>query len=96
MNTRVIPKTELRQRIREELAELGDDTLLVTDRGRALAVAVSVGRWNRMQETLENLQDAVAVLEHRLSRRRGRPAHDVLAEIEAEGAGVSGRARKTG
>jgi PHD/YefM family antitoxin component YafN of YafNO toxin-antitoxin module len=93
---RVVPKSELRERIREELSDLGDDTLLVTDRGRPLAVAVSVDRWNRLQERLEYLEDAVAVLEHRSSPRRGRRAGSVFARIEAEAAGVRGPARSAG
>ena len=78
-----MPKTELRSRIKDELAGLGDDTLVVTDRGRPVAVAVSVDRWNSLQETLEDLEDSVAVLEHRLSPARARPLGSVLAEIEA-------------
>jgi prevent-host-death family protein len=96
MATRVVPKTELRDRIRRELADLGEDTLLVTERGRPLAVAVSVQRWNQLQERLEDLEDAVAVLEHRLSRRTGRPAESVFAAIEAEEVDVPRPARKTG
>lgn len=93
MSTRVVPKTELRHRIREELSDLGEDTLLVTERGRPLAVAVSVDRWNRLQERLEDLEDAVAVLEHRSSPRRARKARTIFAAIEAEGARVRGPTR---
>lgn len=96
MPTRVVPKSELRERIREELSELGDDTLLITERGRPLAVAVSVDRWNGLQERLEGLEDAVAVLEHRSSPRRGRKAESVFAAIEAEAVGVRGPARSAG
>jgi len=85
-----VPKSELRDRIKDELAGLGDDTLVVTERGRPVAVAVSVERWNEIQATLEELEDSVAVLEHRSSRKRGRPAESVLAEIEAE----EGRVRR--
>jgi len=92
MATRVLPKTELRERIREELASIGDDTLLITERGRPLAVVVSVDRWNALQETIEDLEDAVAVLEHRRSRRRGRPLASAVRDIEAA-PGVPGSAR---
>ena len=95
MATRIVPKTELRDRIREELAELDDDTLLVTDRGRPLAVAISVERWNQLQETVEDLQDVVSVLEHRVKGGRGRSAKSVLTEIEAEPIDVSRPHRKT-
>ncbi|MGH2555021.1 MAG: type II toxin-antitoxin system prevent-host-death family antitoxin [Actinomycetota bacterium] len=96
MATRIVPKTELRDRIRKELADLGDDTLLVTERGQPLAVAVSVQRWNQLQERLEDLEDAVAVLDHRLSRRAGRPAESVFDAIETEEVDVPRPARKTG
>jgi prevent-host-death family protein len=96
MATRVVPKTALRDRIKDELASLGEDTLLITDRGRPVAVTVSVDRWNRLQESLEDLEDSVAVLEQRLSRRRGRPAESVFASIEAEEPRVRGPHRQTG
>jgi PHD/YefM family antitoxin component YafN of YafNO toxin-antitoxin module len=96
MATRIVPKTELRDRIREELADLGEDTLLVTERGRPLAVTVSVRRWNELQERLEDLEDAAAVLEHRLSKRTGRPAEAAFAAIESEEVDVPRPARKTG
>lgn len=96
MSTRLVPKTELRDRIREELGSLGEDTLVVTDRGRPLAVVVSVSRWNELQETLEDLEDAVSVYDHRASRDRGRPAEAVFAAIEGAEADVPGPSRKTG
>lgn len=92
----MIPKTELRDRIRQELAELGEDSLLITDRGRPLAVVVSVGRWNELQESVEELEDAVAILESRAGNEAGRPAEAVFAEIEAGEADVPGSARETG
>jgi prevent-host-death family protein len=70
MATRLVPKTDLRDRIRDELAELGEDTIVVTERGRPLAVAISVERWNALQETMENLEDALAVAEARLAGDR--------------------------
>lgn len=96
MATRVIPKTELRDRIRRELADLGDDSLLITERGRPLAVIVSVARWNMLQEIIEDLEDSVAILEGRSGRDGGRPAEAVFAEIEAEEAHVPRPARETG
>jgi prevent-host-death family protein len=92
----VIPKTELRERIREELAGLGEDSLLITDRGHPVAVVVSVSRWNELQETIEDLEDAQAVLEGRSGVEAGRPAEAIFAEIEAEEADVSGSAREPG
>ena len=93
MATRLVPKTDLRDRIRDELAELGEDTIVVTERGRPLAVAISVERWNALQETMENLEDALAVAEARLAEDRGRPAKDILEAIDDD---VRGPARATG
>lgn len=96
MATKVIPKTELRERIRHELSGLGDDSLLITERGRPLAVVVSVARWNELQETVEELEDAVAILEHRGRTEPGRPAEAVFSALEAEELDVPRSARQTG
>ncbi len=96
MATRVIPKTELRDRIREELARLGDDSVLITERGRPLAVVVSVERWNELQETVEDLEDAVAILEHRSEGTRGHPAESVFSAVEADEANAPLKTRETG
>lgn len=93
MATRIVPKTELRDRIRDELAQLEQDTILVTDRGRPLAVAVSVERWNEQQERIEDLEDALAVAEARLAGDCGRPVEAALGSIDAD---VRGPARSTG
>ncbi|MDN5930064.1 MAG: type II toxin-antitoxin system Phd/YefM family antitoxin [Pseudonocardia sp.] len=86
MAARIIPKTDLRDRIRAELADLGDDTVVVTERGRPVAVVVGVERWNDQQEALEEMADRVAVLEHRSGSGSGSsaPAEQVFAAIEAE------------
>lgn len=96
MTTKVIPKTELRDRIREELAELGDDSILITERGRPLAVVVSVDRWNELQGKIEDLEDEVAILEHRLGRRTSKPAEKVFASLDLEESDAPGPARQTG
>lgn len=96
MATKVIPKTELRDRIRAELAQLGDDSLLITERGQPLAVVVSVDRWNHLQAKLEDLEDAVAILETRIHGDTGRPAESAFVSIERHKTDVPGPARKTG
>ena len=93
MGTRIVPKTELRDRIRDELAQVEQDTILVTERGRPLAVAVSVERWNEQQERIEDLEDALAVAEARLAGDRGRPIEAASASIDAD---VRGPPRPTG
>jgi prevent-host-death family protein len=95
MATRVIPKTELRDRIREELSELGDDSLLITERGRPLAVVVSVERWNGLQGQIEDLEDAVAILEHRF-QGGDQSIESVLSSIEIDESDVPGPNRKSG
>lgn len=92
--TRIVPKTHLRDRIREELRDLGDDTLVVTERGRPVAVLVSVSRWNELQESVEELEDTVAVLEHRSGSDRGIPAERVFSGIETEKPDVSRPSRQ--
>ena len=96
MAARIVPKTHLRDRIRDELADLGDDTLVVTDRGRPVAVLVSIDRWNALQETLEELHDTVAVIDHRANRDATAPAEKVFAAIEAEQTDVRRPARQAG
>ncbi len=96
MRTRLVSKTELRERIREELDSLGDDTLVVTDHGRPVAVAVSVDRWNELQSLIEDLEDHMAILEHRSGKDRGRKAESVFSSIEAERPHVRRPRRKTG
>lgn len=96
MASRLISKTDLRDRIRAELADLGDDTIVVTDRGHPVAVVVEVGRWNDLQLALEELEDRAAILEHRMSAGDGTPAEQLFASIEADEADVPRHGRATG
>ncbi len=96
MAARLLPKTHLRERIRDELADLGDDTVVVTDRGRPSAIIVSVERWNTLQETLEELQDSLAVFEHRADQLGSASAESIFSTIEAELADVRRPARQAG
>ncbi len=93
MATRIVPKTRLRERIRAELADLADDTLVVTENGAPLAVMVSVGRWNAIQESIEDLEDRVAVLEHRAGPSLGRDLDAVAEDLETD---VPGSTRQPG
>jgi prevent-host-death family protein len=55
MAFRSVPKTRLRAQLKEELAAVGDDALLITERGRAIAVTVTAERWNALQDRLDDL-----------------------------------------
>lgn len=79
-----MPKTELRERIREELAGLADDTMVITERGRPVAVTTSVERWNELQERIEDLEDALAVLEVREAGEPDVAAGSLLDELDAD------------
>jgi PHD/YefM family antitoxin component YafN of YafNO toxin-antitoxin module len=72
-----VSKTLLRARLKQELASLGDDALLITERGRAIAVTVTAERWNALQDRLDDLHERVYVLE----RQRGdRPSWEALLD----------------
>jgi prevent-host-death family protein len=64
LTTRIVPKTDLRARLREELSSLGSDPVVITSRGRPIAVIVSVQRWNELQELIETLEGQLAEFEY--------------------------------
>jgi prevent-host-death family protein len=64
---------------------LDDDAVVIAQRGRPIAVLVSVERWNALQERLEDLEDEVAILEHRTNGELGASAESVSSAIEAGG-----------
>jgi prevent-host-death family protein len=71
MGFRAVSKTGFRDRLKEELASLGDDAVLITERGGAIAVVVSAERWNRLQDVIDELQAQVILLQRQLSGRHG-------------------------
>ena len=76
MRFRTVPKTALRDRLRDELASLSDEALVITERGRAVAIVITAERWNRLQDELDELR-----AQSRLgSQRSGRDAF--LARLE--------------
>src|SRR2546423_1580693 len=56
---RIVPKTVLRDRLRHELDGLLDEDIVVTSRGRPIAVVVSLTRWNAIQDKIERLEEAI-------------------------------------
>lgn len=77
MAFRSVPKTRLRARLKEELATLGDDALLITERGLAIAVTVTAERWNALQDRLDDLEAQVILLER---EHRQRPSWEALLD----------------
>ena len=67
MATRIVPKTQLRDQLRTELRHLFDHNIVITDRGRPIAVIVHIDRWNDLQEQLETLDYALELYD--LDRR---------------------------
>jgi antitoxin YefM len=60
---RIIPITDARSRLRELLddVEARHEHVVITRRGRPAAVVVSSDEWDGIQETLDVLQDDVAL-----------------------------------
>jgi prevent-host-death family protein len=63
---RVIPKSQLRERLREEFAGLRDQDLVITDRGRPTAVLIHIERWNGLQDKIEWLEEAIELADRDL------------------------------
>jgi hypothetical protein len=96
MATRIVPVTHLPGRLLDEVADLGEDTMVVTDDGAPVAVLVSTDRWNALQDSFEDLLDIVAVLGHRVNPEATVPAEEVFAAIEDEVAGLVREGRGPG
>ncbi|MGQ9583778.1 MAG: type II toxin-antitoxin system Phd/YefM family antitoxin [Anaerolineae bacterium] len=64
----VVPISEMRIRQAEILEGLGDRPVVLAHRGHAAAVLVSLEKWNGLIEELEDLRDAVELMEARQSR----------------------------
>ncbi|HEV8420268.1 MAG TPA: type II toxin-antitoxin system prevent-host-death family antitoxin [Actinomycetota bacterium] len=59
MGYRVVPKSQLRERLREEFDSLLRHDLVITDRSRPIAVLVHIERWSGLQEKVEWLEEAI-------------------------------------
>jgi PHD/YefM family antitoxin component YafN of YafNO toxin-antitoxin module len=68
MRFRTVPKTWLRDNLRAGLASLGDEGLVITQRGRAIAIVITAERWNRLQGDLDDLQAQARLNGQRSSR----------------------------
>ena len=68
MRFRTVPKTSLRDRLRDESASLGDEALVITQRGRAVAIVITAERWNRLQDELDELRAQSRLVDQRSGR----------------------------
>jgi prevent-host-death family protein len=60
---RLVPATELRDRLREHILRLGSGPIVIARHGRAVAVMLSMDAWNRLQDEVEDLRSEVEALE---------------------------------
>jgi len=78
----LVPITDLRHDAAAVVAGLGDEPVVVTQRGRAAAVLVSVESYER-SERERALLKALARGEQEVRQGQGHDLADVLAEIDA-------------
>jgi len=76
----------MRKRQAHVLKEISHRPVIFTQRGRGVAVLVSLDQWEQLMEQLEDLEDAVTALEARLSDADAPsiPLDEVLAELSLE------------
>jgi prevent-host-death family protein len=83
----LVPISEIRQRQNEILASLRDGPIVLTQHGRAAAVLLTPGEYNRLVAAVEDLEDAMDAAQARrepgdmdfddyLARRERVPAAD--------------------
>ena len=63
----IAPISELRTRQRELLDQASNEPVVLTHRGKGVAVLVSIDRWNELMEEVEDLRDAADAAEARES-----------------------------
>lgn len=67
MTPGIVPISEMRKRQAQVLEEIGRRPVIFTQRGRGVAVLVSLEQWEQLIEQMEDLEDTVTALEARLS-----------------------------
>jgi len=82
----IIPISEMRKRQAWVLDEIHRRPVVLTQRGRGVAVLLSLEQWEQLMERLEDLEDAMTALEARLSdtEEPSVPLDEVLAELQLE------------
>ena len=68
MRFRTVPKTAFRDNLKEELSSLGEEAMVITQRGRALAIVITAERWNRLQDELDELRAQSRLVDQRSGR----------------------------
>ncbi len=84
MNTipSIVPISELRHQPTKILEMLANETVVLTQRGRATAVLVSPERWNSVIEELEDALDTIEALKAKLSLATGEDELVDWADVE--------------
>jgi len=75
----VVPISEMRIRQAEILNKLSVGPVVLAQRGHAVAVLVSLEKWNQLIEELEDLVDAVELMEARQAPASFTDLDDYLA-----------------
>jgi prevent-host-death family protein len=82
MITDVIPISELRKRQDEVLAMIERRPVILTQHGRGAAVLISLAQWESILERLEDMDDALTMIEARLADTEpAAPLDEIVAEL---------------
>jgi len=86
MRFRTVPKTAFRDNLKEELSSLGEEAMVITQRGRAVAIVITAERWTDSRTNWYELRAQSRLVDQRSGReaflawleegdrRMGRPA----------------------
>jgi prevent-host-death family protein len=80
----IIPITEAKPRLAELIKTSSTEDVVVTQRGHATAVIVSIDRYSDMLDRIEDLEDSLAIYELD-DNEPARPAEEVFAELGLSG-----------
>ena len=79
-----VPISDLRFHQSAMISQLSAAPLVLTRQGRAVAVLVAPEQWNQLAEELDDLIDALAVMQARLDRASGKEELLDWAVVKAE------------
>lgn len=90
ITTDVIPISELRKGQDKVLAMIERRPAILTQHGRGAAVLISLAQWESILERLEDMDDALTMIEARLADTEPAvPLDEALAEIAQDKATVA-------